>query len=57
MSDCPQCGEPTKRFREGYCEDCWAENQAALDEHIMAYDLWQSLDDAQRGAVIRKASQ
>ena len=26
---CPQCGEPHPHFRDGVCELCWYENEAA----------------------------
>ena len=60
MSDllsCPQCGEMTEFFHEGYCEACCSENQAALDQHNAAFDRWQSLSDAEREAEIRGATQ
>jgi hypothetical protein len=52
---CPQCGEPTERLCEGYCEPCRDANQAALDEHHARADWWASLTDRQRDAQIRDA--
>lgn len=53
--DCPQCGFETEEFYEGYCEECWQENQAALDQHNAQYDHWQALTDQERDAAIKRA--
>lgn len=53
--DCPQCGEPTSTFHEGYCEDCCAGNQQALDLHNSRFDWWAKLSDPERSEQIRKA--
>ncbi len=55
--DCPQCGLLTAKndFTEGYCSDCAAENQRALDEHNASFDRWERLTDEQRAAEIRRA--
>jgi hypothetical protein len=52
---CPQCGDPTERLFEGYCEPCCTANQAALDEHNARFDWWESLTDRQRGDEIMRA--
>jgi len=52
--DCPQCGEETEEFFEGYCEHCRDENQRVLDEHNAQYDRWQSLSDEQRSLEIAR---
>lgn len=53
--DCPQCGEPTETLHEGYCADCCAENQAALDKHNAEFDAWEAMTPKQRDARIRDA--
>ena len=53
--DCPQCGEPTLQFYEGYCEQCCLENQAALDKHNADYDYWTRLDNERREELIRQS--
>jgi hypothetical protein len=53
--DCPQCGEPTETLHEGYCAECCADNQSALDLHNAQHDDWQTLTDQQRDARIRDA--
>ena len=55
MFDCPQCDQPSKEFREGYCLDCCAENQRLLDEHNASFDRWQRLTDDERSDEIRRA--
>lgn len=56
MYACPQCGQPTERLYEGYCEPCCQENQAELDLHNATYDRWQSMTDAERDDEIGRAS-
>ena len=53
--DCPQCGEPTDQFYEGYCETCCEQNQRELDEHNASYDRWHGLSDEQRDLEIKRA--
>ena len=53
--DCPQCGEPTETIHEGYCAECCADNQAALDQHNAAFVAWQNMTDVQRDKAIRRA--
>lgn len=53
--NCPECGEPTEELHEGYCADCCADRQAALDTHNRSYDEWMQLSDGQRAARIRTA--
>ncbi len=55
MDDCPQCGEPTETFFEGYCEDCRDERQRVLDEHNARFNWWEKLSDAERDRHIREA--
>ena len=52
---CPQCGEPTDEFREGYCVPCCEANQAALDLHNATFDRWKRMTPEQREAEIRAA--
>lgn len=54
MADCPQCGYETAQLIEGYCPQCYADNQHALDLHNAQYDRWQRMTDAERSAEIRK---
>ena len=53
--DCPQCGEPTETLHEGYCAECCADNQAALNQLNAQRDEWQRLTNDQRDACIRDA--
>ena len=53
IDDCPQCGEPTEEFIEGYCPDCKRERQDRLDQHNASYDHWQKLSDSERDAAIK----
>jgi hypothetical protein len=53
--DCPQCGEGTDQLHEGYCQECCADNQRALDEHNEAHDRWQAMSQEQRDAAIKRA--
>ena len=55
MLNCPQCGEPTENFHEGYCEECCADNQRALDLHNAQFDHWSRLTDAERDKAIKRA--
>lgn len=55
MYHCPQCGEETETLREGYCEPCRDERQAALNLHNAEYDRWQKMSDQERAAAIRRA--
>ncbi len=50
--DCPQCGESTESFHEGYCLDCCEENQNSLDDHNYRFDEWKGLSNAEREARI-----
>ncbi len=52
---CPQCGDDTKTLNEGYCEDCRARNQQALDDHNAKFDWWNSLSDQERNEAIKRA--
>lgn len=52
---CPQCGEPTDTFHEGYCKECCEDNQVSLDQHNASYDFWQRLSDDERSRYIRDA--
>lgn len=52
---CPQCGFDTPTLHEGYCADCCAENQRALDMHNYSVDRWAVLTDRQREDEIRAA--
>jgi len=52
---CPQCGEDTPTLHEGYCADCCAENQHALDMHNHSVDRWAAITDWQREDEIRAA--
>lgn len=54
--DCPQCGDQTETLHEGYCKQCCADNQAALDQHNFRRDYWNSLSDAGKDAEIEWAS-
>lgn len=40
MIHCPQCGYPTNQddFCEGYCLDCWEQNQNQMDMYNLAID-------------------
>jgi hypothetical protein len=53
MYDCPQCGEPSNDFVEGYCRACHDENQRQLDEHNARYDFWQKCSPAERDRYIK----
>lgn len=53
---CPQCGEPTTYFQEGYCEQCYSENQHALDIHNASFDRWEGMSDAERSCEISEAT-
>lgn len=53
--DCPQCGEPTEQFVEGFCVGCHRERQDRLDEHNARFDWWNSLTDTERDMQIRRA--
>lgn len=53
--DCPQCGESTETLHEGYCADCCAENQVALDKHNAEFYAWQNMTDLQRDKAIRRS--
>ncbi len=55
--DCPQCGEPTNSLFDGYCAECSAANQSALDAHNDQHDRWKGLSDARREAEIKRAAQ
>jgi endogenous inhibitor of DNA gyrase (YacG/DUF329 family) len=52
---CPQCGDPTERLFEGYCEPCCEDNQRALDLHNAEYDAWQAKSKVERGHAIKEA--
>lgn len=54
---CPACGYdvPIDEFVEGYCAECWHDQQRALDEHNARFDWWNSLTDAERADQIRRA--
>jgi len=52
---CPQCGDNTHELHEGCCEQCWNENQAALDRHNQEYDHWNRMDSERREQAIREA--
>lgn len=52
---CPQCGEPTERLHEGYCQECCEQNQRALDEHNARFDWWEKLSDDERERQIKWA--
>lgn len=52
---CPQCGCDTPELHEGYCAECSAANQAALDAHNAAFLEWQRMTDVQRDQRIRDA--
>ena len=54
--ECPQCGEEVTDFWEGYCEDCFADRQGAIDLHNTQYDYWQVLSDKEREDQIRWSS-
>ena len=54
--NCPQCGEETEVFFEGYCEDCCRENQWYLDQHIAEQEHWDRLDNERREELIRDAT-
>lgn len=54
--DCPQCGEATPALQEGYCPECCANNQAALDVHNSNFDRWERISDSQRSAEIENAT-
>jgi hypothetical protein len=56
MFHCPQCGEDTPELHEGYCEDCCASNQNALDLHNAGFDRWNRLSAEQRVNEIREAA-
>lgn len=53
--DCPNCGEPTKQFVEGFCAECHHERQDRLYEHNARFDWWNGLSDAERETQIRRA--
>lgn len=55
VDHCPQCGEPTKVFFEGYCKDCRDERQSELDEHNASFDRWERMTDGQRSDEIKQA--
>ena len=55
MDNCPQCGEQTEQFFEGYCEECRDQNQAELDEYNARYEIWQRLSDEDRNVLIMQA--
>jgi hypothetical protein len=55
MYDCPQCGEPSNDFVEGYCRACHDERQRQLDEHNARYDFWQKCSPAERERYIKSA--
>ena len=55
MFDCPQCGEETEEFYEGYCKSCCGENQRILDEHNTNYYWWQKLTNNERDQKIKSA--
>lgn len=54
--ECSSCGEEDPCYHEGYCEDCWAERQGALDLHNAQYDYWEGLSDKEREDQIRWSS-
>lgn len=55
MFNCPQCGEATEQLHEGYCAECFRENQMRLDLHNAQFDCWERTTDAERDAEIRLA--
>ena len=52
---CPQCEAETPDLHEGYCVECCADNQRALDEHNAQYDAWKEITSDQRDSAIRDA--
>jgi len=59
---CPQCGEDTPTLHEGYCAECCADNQRAIDLHNYSVDRWATLtyrqrEDEIRDAILRARSQ
>ena len=52
---CDQCGSDTDALYEGYCWACCDENQTAIAEHNVAYDVWQKLNDEERDLLIKLA--
>jgi len=53
--ECGQCGEITDSLHDGYCEQCYMENQQALDSHNHEYDHWNRLDNERREEEIRNS--
>jgi hypothetical protein len=55
MYFCPQCEAETETLKEGYCEECFNENQLRIDQHNFEYDAWEKLSDKERDHRIKAA--
>lgn len=53
MCICDCCGEEVLVLEQGYCLDCFEENQAALDEHNDSFDRWEQMTSQERENAIR----
>ena len=52
---CPQCGEPTNELHEGFCEECYQQNQVELDLHNAEYDHWNRMSFEEREEAIKRS--
>lgn len=55
MLNCPLCGEPSRVWRDGYCEPCADAGQRALDLHNAEHDAWARKSGAERARAIQEA--
>jgi len=54
--NCPQCGFETETLTEGYCHDCWQDNQNSLFDHNHAYDAWEQMNESDKAEAIKNAA-
>ncbi len=52
---CPSCGNEADFLVEGYCKICCEAHQAYLDEHNIAFDMWESMPLSHRESAIADA--
>lgn len=52
--DCPQCGNETEQLFEGYCKECYEDNQRRLDEFNFRQEYWDRLNQEKKDEWIKK---
>ena len=51
--NCSQCGQSTKEFHEGCCNECYQENQARLEMYDRGQAFWDTLNSTEKWNLIK----